>query len=82
MTTYAMATSQWREVRTRLLSAAAWVLFALGFVLVKTLRAVGTAVVGVLFALGWTARKVGPWCVAAFREGWDAGKPKVRRGPA
>ena len=82
MTTYAMANSQWREVRTQVLSGLAWVLYALGFVLVRTLRAVGTAVAAVLFALGWTARKVGPWCVAAFREGWDAGKPKVRNGPA
>jgi len=81
VTTYAMATSQWREVGTRLISGAAWVLFALGFVLVKTLRAIGTAVAATLFALGWVARKVGPWCVAAFREGWDAGKPGSR-GPA
>lgn len=86
MTTPSLAESraQWRDVLAAVLGGLSWLLFAAGWLVAKTLRLLGTAVAGVLFAAGWAARKAGPWCVAAFREGWDAaGKPiGGRRGPA
>lgn len=78
--TPADARAQWRDVGRLMLTAAAAVLYALGWTAVKLLRGIGTAVAAMLFALGWCGRKALPWCLAALREGWDAARPAPAKG--
>lgn len=68
----------WRDTARQLATGIAWILYAAGWLVSRTLRLIGTAVAGVFMALGWTAgRLVWPairFCAAATRAGWDAGR--------
>jgi hypothetical protein len=77
--------AQWRETSRLAKSGIAWALFAVGWILAKSLRAVGTVIAAVLFAIGYlAARAVWPalcWCGRAVRLGWEQGrKPGLRAG--
>jgi hypothetical protein len=79
------ARAQWREASRLAKVGVAWVLFAVGWILAKSLRAVGTAIAAALFAVGYLAgRAVWPalqWCGRAVRLGWEQGrKPGLRAG--
>lgn len=76
---------QWAEVGRLVKLSLAWALFAVGWLLAKSLRAVGTAIAAVLFAAGYLgARIVWPalrWSGRAVRLGWEQGrKPGLRAG--
>jgi hypothetical protein len=79
------ARGQWSEAGRLMRAGFAWTLFAIGWLLAKSLRLVATAIAAVLFAAGYLAgRVVWPslvWCGRAVRLGWEQGrKPGFRAG--
>ena len=79
------ARAQWRDASRLTKAGVAWVLFAVGWILAKSLRGIGTAVAALLFAAGYLAGRVmWPalcWCGRAVRLGWEQGrKPGLRAG--
>ncbi len=76
------ARAQWRDAGRLTVEGLAWLLFAAGWLVAKTLRLVGAAVGAVFMGAGWLAgRVVWPalcWCGRAARTGWDEGrKPRT-----
>jgi hypothetical protein len=65
---------RWAQVRRGLLTAIAAVLFGVGWLLARLVRAVKVGLTVVFFSLGYAAS----WSVAAMKVGYEAG----RRGPA
>lgn len=72
----------WAEVGRRIAAGIAWVLFAVGWLAARSLRAVATGLGALLFAAGWvTAAVVWPalcWCGRAVRLGWREGQRTAR----
>jgi hypothetical protein len=79
---------QWRDAARLFVAGLAWVLFAAGWVLAKTLRIAQTAIGAMLFAAGWLAGAVAwpalLWCGRAVALGWQEGRRPIggQRGPA
>lgn len=83
----AQAAAQYRDVGRQMAGMLRLLLFAVGWLLAKSLRLTGTLLGGLLFGIGWTARRaVWPallWAAAAVKLGWEQGAgPGGRRGPA
>lgn len=79
------ARAQWREAGRLAKVGLAWVLFAIGWTVAKSLRGVGTLLAWVLFAIGYVAGRVAwpalLWCGRAVRLGWEQGrKPGLGAG--
>lgn len=80
--------AQFREAGKLIATALAYVLFGIGWTLVKTCRAIATAIGAMLFTVGWFGgRVIWPalrWSADAVKLGWQQGaKPAGgRRGPA
>ena len=79
------ARAQWREAGRLAMAGLAWILFAIAWVVAKSLRGVGTLLAWLLFALGYVGgRVVWPallWCGRAVRLGWEQGcKPGLGAG--
>ncbi|WP_173038986.1 hypothetical protein [Phytohabitans flavus] len=76
--------AQWREVGRLLVSALAWALYAVGWLVAKSLRGAGAVLGWLLFAAGYAgARALRPaliWCRVAVRLGWHAGLKPGRPG--
>lgn len=76
---------QWRDAGRLFAAGLAWLLFAVGWVVAKTLRAAQTALAAVLFAVGWTAGAVvWPallWCGHAVMLGWQEGRKPISGRP-
>lgn len=88
LSTNPSARVQWTEVGRRFASVLAWLLFAVGWLIAKTLRAIATALAAALFAVGWLASALAwpalCWCGRAVRLGWAEGRKPIggQRGPA
>lgn len=78
----------WREAGRLTAAGVGWALFAVGWLLAKTLRTLATGLAAALFAAGWLASAVAwtalCWCGRAVRLGWREGRKPIggRRGPA
>lgn len=76
--------AQRAEVGRLIKLALAWALFAVGWLIAKTLRGVATAIAAVLFTVGYlTGRIVWPalcWSGRAVRLGWEQGRKPGLRG--
>lgn len=77
--------AQWREAGRLAKAGLAWALFAIGWMVAKALRGVGTLLAWLLFAVGYVGgRMVWPgllWCGRAVRLGWEQGrKPGLGAG--
>lgn len=76
--------AQWRDAGRQTLTGLAWILWAAGWLVAKTVRLIIGAVAAVIFALGWVAgRVVWPaacWAGRAVRLGWDEGRKPRQRG--
>lgn len=78
----------WAEVGRRLTTGIGWLLFAVGWLTMKALRALATGAAAVLFAAGWVAGSVlwpaTSWCGRAVRLGWQEGRKPIggQRGTA
>lgn len=79
---------QWRDAGRLIAAGLGWLLFAVGWLLAKSLRGFATAVAAVLFAAGWLASAVAwpalCWCGRAVRLGWEEGRKPIggQRGPS
>ena len=82
------ARQQWGDAGRLAVTGLGWVLFALGWLVAKTLRLVATTLAAVLFGAGFLAASVGwpglCWCGRAVRLGWEQGRKPIggQRGPA
>lgn len=88
LSTSVSARVQWLEAGRLARTAIGWALFAVGWLLAKTLRSLATAVAAALFAVGWVASALlWPalcWCGRAVMLGWSEGRKPIggQRGPA
>jgi hypothetical protein len=76
------ARTEWRDARRLFVSGLAWLLYAAGWVVAKSLRLIATTIGAVFYAAGWTAAKVWPgvvWCASAVQLGWNDGRKPIRR---
>jgi hypothetical protein len=79
---------QWREAGRLIAAGLGWLLYAVGWLVAKTLRSAATVVGAVLYAVGWFAAALAwpglCWCGRAVRLGWQEGRKPIggRRGPA
>lgn len=79
---------QWREAGRLIASGLGWLLYAVGWLVAKTLRTLATTLGATLFGVGWfAAALVWPglcWCGRAVRLGWQEGRKPIggRRGPS
>jgi hypothetical protein len=79
------ARGQWLEAGRLTKLGLTWLLFAVGWLLAKSLRLIGTSIAAALYAVGFVAaRAVWPaicWSGRAVRLGWEQGrKPGLRAG--
>jgi hypothetical protein len=88
LSTNQAANASWADVGRRVTAALAWLLFAVGWTVAKTLRMTVTAIAAVLFAVGWLSSAAAwpalCWCGRAVRLGWEQGRAPIGgpRGPA
>jgi len=80
--------AHWQDAGRLVAAGLAWLLYAAGWLVAKTLRTVATILGAVLFGVGWLAAAVAwpslCWCGRAVRLGWQEGRKPIggRRGPS
>jgi hypothetical protein len=79
---------QWREAGRLIAAGLGWLLYAVGWLLAKTLRIIATVIAAILFSVGYLASAAAwpglCWCGRAVRLGWQEGRKPIggSRGPA
>jgi hypothetical protein len=78
------AREQWRDAGRLFAAGLGWVLYAIGWLLAKTLRTVATVIAATLFGIGWLASAAAwpglCWCGRAVRLGWQEGRKPLGAG--